>query len=379
LDLATLIWRGYTARRRVDALFEKHGTREQIPVSAMLTTLVNDVAAGDEAKLRLVFHNLRFAAWAARLSMGGPKYWEPIREVSPKLDEPEDNWGGYHLSSLAKYGRDTLPLADRVQAGVIGLIEAAGHYMPSKRAKFTSFATWYVRNEIVRAVLSERYRDGLTRHGAETMAKTVASFLKLRRLTGSEPSMEMVAADTEQGTQATKDWLTDSNYYPRATLEDEYRQFPRKDPTTGEVLHPGDLVWQSDAENGPDRVSKAGLMDDIEAILDTLSEREAGVIWERFGLGDGHPKTLDEIGRIFGVTRERIRQIETKAMSMLRNPRRSEPLRAYLYEEPDWPWHPVPLSTPAPPRHQEISLRTRPDLYDFRAYPWLRQVQERLS
>ncbi len=372
LDLAELIWQGRLAQERLDKLTADFGV---IPRECDPASLERDVIAGDEARIRIIVCNLRFGAWCARISTGFTPRPGAIREVEPG-SFAEDNWGGGSMLTLRRYAGDSLPLADRVQAATIGLIKSAGNYAPHGRVRFTSFCRKAIHGELVDAIVTERYRVGHDlRYQARTTAKLVRQGIVLERTTGDKPTEDMLGSDTKLGPTPLRYRLEEHSRYPRYTFEDLFARMRLYDPVAEEWRQGGDFVWDPDAAEGYDYVARADLLEEFERIFATsLSEREAGVVAMRFGLFDGQPRTLDEIGRVFLVTRERVRQIESKTMLKLRHPSRAELLRTYLEEDSDWPWH-APVSAelsrrPAP----TISMRTHPHLYDLTAHPELREL-----
>jgi RNA polymerase primary sigma factor len=356
-----------------------------------------DKLAGQEAKLRLIFHSLRFALWSALVSMSKhppPRKLAVKAKVEPKRagDDADDTDEGEgadgekqraeelerrlrrssRLTALSRFARDRLPLADRIQEANIGLLDSIENFRPGREAKFITYAAYAISQRIAKAVLLERYRYGDDPAGgkvnllsAEGMARVQAIAIKLRRLTGHEPSYEMIASDAEVGTMAVEKRFEEAMACPRYTLEALYSQMDLTDPTTGEQMHPGDLVWEPGALNGYDHTVLGDGYDAINEVLKTLSEREAGVIRLRFGLVDNQQRSLDEVGSVYGVTRERIRQIETQVMSKLRHPSRADKLRDYLDPEEYWGWFGCGIRDRAVkrPALKVKNLQSHPELY----------------
>lgn len=245
------------------------------------------IMAGDEsAKNELVEHNLRLVISVAR------KY----------------------------IGHAGMTFMDLVQEGNIGLIKAADKFDPSKGYKFSTYATWWIRQTVGRAVQEQSRTIRIPVHMVETAAKMNKAIRKLTQELEREPQIEEIAA--EMGVSADKiKFLFEANRDP---LSLDNRVNDEDDATVG------DLVADHSAEVPGASIIKEDNKRQVIAVLDTLSQREKEVMVMRFGLEDDTPKTLEEIGKHFGVTRERIRQIETKALRKLRNPIRSKMLHEAL-------------------------------------------------
>lgn len=245
------------------------------------------ILAGDEsAKNELVEHNLRLVISVAR------KY----------------------------IGHAGMTFMDLVQEGNIGLMKAADKFDPSKGYKFSTYATWWIRQTIGRAVQEQSRTIRIPVHMVETAAKMNKAIRKLTQELEREPSIEEIAS--EMGVSADKiKFLFEANRDP---LSLDNRVNDEDDATVG------DLVADHSAEMPGDSIILEDNKKMVIAVLDTLSQREKEVMMLRFGIEDDKPRTLEEIGQHFGVTRERIRQIETKALRKLRNPIRSKMLHEAL-------------------------------------------------
>lgn len=245
------------------------------------------IMAGDEsAKNELVEHNLRLVISVAR------KY----------------------------IGHAGMTFMDLVQEGNIGLIKAADKFDPSKGYKFSTYATWWIRQTVGRAVQEQSRTIRIPVHMVETASKMHKAIRKLTQELEREPQVEEIAAEMGVSVDKIK-FLFEANRDP---LSLDNRVNDEDDATVG------DLVADHSAEIPGMSIIKEDNKRQVIAILDTLSEREKEVMVMRFGLEDDTPKTLEEIGTHFGVTRERIRQIESKALRKLRNPIRSKMLKECL-------------------------------------------------
>lgn len=257
--------------------------------------------------------------WANEVNQPLPKFRRRLHEGRRAKEKMVQSNLRLVVSIAKKYMNRGLSFQDLIQEGSLGLIRAAEKFDHEKGYKFSTYATWWIRQAITRAIADQSRTIRLPVHLYETISRIKKTTKLLSQEMGRKPTEEEIATRMEMTIEKLR-FIAKSAQLP-ISLETPIGK--EEDSRLGDFI-------ESDGETPEDQVSKNLLREDLENVLGTLSPRERDVLRLRYGLDDGRMKTLEEIGQIFNVTRERIRQIEAKALRKLRHPNRNSVLKEYI-------------------------------------------------
>lgn len=328
--------KGRTARRRVQTK-KKHYTEDSIRLYLQEIGRIRLLRADEEIELarkiadllelERIYEQLLDESgreptdqeWAEKVGMALPPFRHRLHVGRRAKDKMVQSNLRLVVSIAKKYMNRGLSFQDLIQEGSLGLIRAAEKFDHEKGYKFSTYATWWIRQAITRAIADQSRTIRLPVHLYETISRIKKTTKLLSQEMGRKPTEEEIATRMEMTIEKLR-FIAKSAQLP-ISLETPIGK--EEDSRLGDFI-------ESDGETPEDQVSKNLLREDLESVLDTLSPRERDVLRLRYGLDDGRMKTLEEIGQIFNVTRERIRQIEAKALRKLRHPNRNSVLKEYI-------------------------------------------------
>ncbi len=328
--------KGKTTRRRAQPK-KKHYTEDSIRLYLQEIGRIRLLRADEEIELARKIADLlelerireklaqeldrepRDQEWAERVEMALPAFRHRLHVGRRAKDKMVQSNLRLVVSIAKKYMNRGLSFQDLIQEGSLGLIRAAEKFDHEKGYKFSTYATWWIRQAITRAIADQSRTIRLPVHLYETISRIKKTTKLLSQEMGRKPTEEEIATRMEMTIEKLR-FIAKSAQLP-ISLETPIGK--EEDSRLGDFI-------ESDGETPEDQVSKNLLREDLESVLGTLSPRERDVLRLRYGLDDGRMKTLEEIGQIFNVTRERIRQIEAKALRKLRHPNRNSVLKEYI-------------------------------------------------
>jgi RNA polymerase primary sigma factor len=329
--------KGKTSRRRAPSVKKKQFTEDSIRLYLQEIGRIRLLRADEEIELarkiadllelerireRLTDELSRQPSpqeWAASVSMTPPQFRHRLYLGRRAKDKMVQSNLRLVVSIAKKYMNRGLSFQDLIQEGSLGLIRAAEKFDHEKGYKFSTYATWWIRQAITRAIADQSRTIRLPVHLYETISRIKKTTKLLSQEMGRKPTEEEIATRMEMTIEKLR-FIAKSAQLP-ISLETPIGK--EEDSRLGDFI-------EADGEMPEEQVSKSLLREDLEHVLDTLSPRERDVLRLRYGLDDGRMKTLEEIGQIFNVTRERIRQIEAKALRKLRHPNRNSILKEYI-------------------------------------------------
>jgi RNA polymerase primary sigma factor len=294
---------------------------EEIELARKIADLLELELKREEIATEVECHpdDVREADWAVKMDMPLGEFRKRLHSGRRAKDKMVQSNLRLVVSIAKKYMNRGLSFQDLIQEGSLGLIRAAEKFDHEKGYKFSTYATWWIRQAITRAIADQSRTIRLPVHLYETISRIKKTTKLLSQEMGRKPTEEEIATRMEMTIEKLR-FIAKSAQLP-ISLETPIGK--EEDSRLGDFI-------ESEGETPDDQVAKSLLREDLESVLGTLSPRERDVLRLRYGLDDGRMKTLEEIGQIFNVTRERIRQIEAKALRKLRHPNRNSVLKEYI-------------------------------------------------